>query len=187
MLKFEWIEVEHGNLSDWIMSVEDMGDWIAGGLREQATSGSGEVRATRLIRVRSGQRVKNESVVHIRYPATFEQSEDVSFSRPTELETRNVGITVEVDPVFHADGKIAEINLAPEWVRHFGETVHHRVSVDGEWRPDVTMPSFYTMKVTTQVSAPVDVPVLLAVMSPPDGEGRIDSSRKMLLFLTVSR
>lgn len=186
ILKFEWIEVDHGSLNGWLMDAEDMGDWLAGGLREKATSESGEVRATRLVRVRSGQRVKNESIEHIRYPAAFEQSDEGSFSRPTDLATRSTGITVEVDPAFHADGKVAEINLAPEWIRHFGETVHHRVSVDGTWSPDVTSPNFYAMKVTTQVSAPVDTPVLVAVMSPPDEEGRIDSSRKMLLFLTVS-
>jgi hypothetical protein len=59
--------------------------------------------------------------------------------------------------------------------------------VHGEWKPNVTMPRFYTMQPTTQLALPMNTPVLVAVMSPPDEKGWTDPSRKVLLFVKFSR
>lgn len=187
VLTFEWIEVSHVDLNRRLIESDDLSALIGGGLRQTALEGGGKIIDTRVIRFMSGQRVKNESVEEVIYPAKFIAGNEGMHSSPESHETRNVGVTVEVDPVVSAGGSLLDLNMSPERIAHFGESIHHRTLIDSKWGTDVTMPIFYTMRVTTQITAPIGIPVLVAMMSPPDENGWIDSSRKVMLFVKFSR
>jgi len=187
MLTFQWLEVAHEQLNNWLMNAGDISAWIGGGLNTKALGAGAKILDERVMRFRSGQRIKNESIKEVIYPTEYTRdAEGKNFATPTANETRNVGVTVEVDPVFGTSGGILDLNMAPEQVFHFGESVHHRFLDSGKWQPNITMPVFYVIKTTTQITLPAETPVLISVMSPPDENGVIDSSRKVLLFVKFS-
>jgi hypothetical protein len=187
MLLFTWMETSHESFNVSLMKGGDLSAWIGGGLREEVGKAGARVVEEKVVRIRTGQRSKVESIQEVRYPTTFDQPSEAAFSCPAAFETRNIGITVEVDPVLSPAGGVLDLNLAAEFSSFWGYDVLHRILVEGEWKPNVTMPAFYTMQPTTQLSLPVDVPVLVAVMSPPDEKGWTDPSRKVLLFVKFSR
>jgi hypothetical protein len=188
MLTFQWLEVGQDQLNNWLMNAGDISAWIGGGLNAKALESRAKILDERVMRFRSGQRVKNESIEEVIYPTEYtSDAEGENFATPTALETRNVGVTVEVDPVFGASGGTLDLNMAPEQVFHFGESVHHRFLDSGKWQPNITMPVFYAMKTTTQITLSAETAVLVSVMSPPDENGKVDPSRKVLLFVKFSR
>lgn len=187
MLVFTWVEASHEVVNTSLMKGGDLSAWIGGGLREEVGKAGGRVVEEKVVRIRSGQRSKVESIREMRYPMEFNEPSEDGFATPTAFELSNVGTTVEVDPVLSPAGGILDLNLATECTSFWGRDVIHRILFDGEWKPNVTMPAFYTMRPNTQLSLPVDVPVLVAVMSPPDEKGWTDPSRKVLLFVKFSR
>ncbi|MEM9479761.1 MAG: hypothetical protein AAGA58_08925 [Verrucomicrobiota bacterium] len=163
---------------------------------------NGEIRLLDMavITTRSGQRAKVESVEEMIYateydPAEIAVTEEVAGEgaeglaavtppSPTAFECRNVGVTVEVDPVLSADGSIVEVNIAPEVI------CRNEDSVFSAWETDhaemeVIMPNFYTVKFSTALSVVPGHPHLAAVMSPRNDDGQRDGSRKILAFVRV--
>lgn len=97
---------------------------------------------------------------------------------PTELttstafETRNAGITLEVEPVVSADSKIISLSLVPQHLRLEG---FHKVTIEGpgtKGRVVLEQPQFDMMKVTTSLTLRNGQRVLLGVyrVSPPSRE-----------------
>lgn len=187
MLVFTWIETSHEALNASLLKGGDLSAWIGGGLREEVGKSGGRVVEEKVVWIRSGQRSKVESIREVRYATDFDESSEGGFATPNAFETRNVGTTVEVDPVMSPAGGVLDLNVAAEFSSFWGHDVLHRILVEGEWKPDVTMAAFYTMQPTTQISIPINTPVLVAVMSPPDEKGWTDPSRKVLLFVKFSR
>lgn len=186
-LTFTWLEVGHEAFNASLMKGTDLSGWVGGGLHEELRKVGAAVIEERVTRFRSGQRHKNESIEEVMYPTEFNPSEKSPFSTPAALETRNVGTSLEFDPVLSENGATLDLNMAPQISFHVGWDVLHRVFVGGEWKPNVTMAAVYWMNPTTQLSLPMDVPVLVAVMSPHDERGWTDPARKVLLFVKVSR
>lgn len=187
MLVLTWVETSHEAFNDSLIKGGDLSAWIGGGLREVVGKAGGRVVEEKVVRIRSGQRSKVESIREVRYAMEFSEPSEDGFATPVAFETRNVGTTVEVDPVMSPAGSVLDLNLTAEFSSFWGHDVLHRILVEGEWKPNVTMAAFYTMLPTTQLSLPVDVPVLVAAMSPPDEKGWTDPSRKVLLFVKFSR
>lgn len=187
IVSFTWVEMSHEAFNASLMKGGDPSTWVGGGLIKEAEASASGTIERRVLFFRSGQRCKNETVGEHRYATEFEQSADGSFATPVAWETRNIGVIVEVDPAISPGGGVLDLNLAPEFSSFWGRDVLHRILHEGEWKPNVTMPAFYSMQPTTQLSLPLDIPVLVAVMSPPDEKGWTDPSRKVLLFATFSR
>lgn len=162
----EFIEVMGALYHDWMFENRITSDGTP--LRKQAQdwirSGEATVLDTAIVTARSGQRAKTESVSSVLYPTEpgvpeipneiFLEGEGtespIARNVPSAIETRNVGTTLEVDPVLGADNFTIDLNLAPELVRQNGVV---------DWPPEnelpiftVSMPRFYTMKVTTQLT-----------------------------------
>jgi len=190
---FEWVDIDQAVVTQWLQR-DDFGQWIGGihGARAAAEvlvdAGDAEIAYTRMIPCRSGQRAKSETNNEVIYPTEFEASKQHSLSTPMTLETRNTGITVEIDPVVGPGGTVIDMNANPEIV----ELVDHSVSKryfdkeSQEWKPDVTMPTFYTTKLTTQFTLIADQPLLVGIMMPHDGNGQPDKNKRRLLFVTVT-
>ena len=161
----EWIEVDHSFFSNWLFENPLTTD--GNPLRNQAQKWIKENKATViesvLVSGRSGQRAKVESVDEYIYPTEYDPPEipnevtlqngakaPVTAATPTAFETRNLGHTLEVDPVLGADDYTVDINLAPEIVELEGiEKWHHQQE---DIRFQVQMPTMYTQKITTIVT-----------------------------------
>lgn len=177
-------------------------------LGEMINTGEAIMLDTAVTISRSGQRSKVESVREMIYPTEFrtpewqeivdnEEGEEgepeeedevehevlvIGVPVPDAFEVRNVGTTLEVDPVLGADNVTIDLNLNPEIVFHIGETTHE--TRQGEATAEVTMPLFYTIRVTTAATLRAGEPLLLGVESPPNLEtGEVDRARKVLVFV----
>ena len=187
MLTFTWLEVSHETLNTSLMKLTDLSPWVGGGFHDEVKKSGAKVLEERSHHFKSGQRSKNESIREVIYPTSWIQPTEGDFATPGGFETRNVGTSVEVDAVLSSGGGTLDINMSPEICSHVGDDVSHRVLIEGEWKPNVTMAAFYTMQPTTMLSLPLNTPVLAAVMSPPNENGWTDPSRNVLLFVKFSR
>lgn len=193
-VRVEWIDVPADEFTSW-MNRPSLAGWIAdkAGARETVQalvkSGDADVVFTRLNPFVTGQRLKCESIREVLYATEASPTEQHAPSDRTAFEIRNVGTTVELDPVFHRSGRAVDLNLAPENVRVVGHAISQRYFdlVSKKWEPNVMMPIFYTQRLTTQVTLAVDQPTLIGATMPPDDEGQPDRSRRRLLFITVSK
>lgn len=137
------------------------------------------------VMARSGQRAKIEVIREFIYPTEYDPPEipnqfgsltattpgssggtfPVTPATPTAFETRNTGVTLEVDPVLGADEFTIDLNLAPEVVEfdgfiNYGSPIQTTTTnlLTGLAEPVVItenrieMPVFNTRKVTTQVT-----------------------------------
>lgn len=163
----EFIEVEAMEFSDWLLENPITTDATL--LRMQAQewvkSGSGKIAETMVVHARSGQRAKTEAIHEWLYATEYDppeisaqggdapNGENVTPANPTAFETRNVGYTLEVDPVLNADGTLVDLNLAPEVVIA-GENSKHGAKL-GDLESSFEMPRFMTTKMTTQVQVRV--------------------------------
>jgi len=148
---------------------------------------------------KSGQRATAESVQELVYPTEFNPAEGrgshsplvpatqsgVDIPTPTAFEMKPVGARVEVDPVVSADGKIIDLNIAPELTRHYGYIPQQKLkTADGE-QPTIESPKIYSMKTATAISLTDGGSGLAAVLHPPDEEGNADSTKRVLIFISV--
>jgi general secretion pathway protein D len=135
------------------------------------------------VTTKSGQRALIEIVREFRYPTTFTPPqvpsitggvggtgtvsiEVVTPTTPQSFETRNTGVTLEVEPVVGPDGQTIDLNLVPQVVEfegfiNYGSPIFgvNPNLVSGTTVPQVLLtqnvinqPVFSTRKVTTNVS-----------------------------------
>ncbi|PYL62822.1 MAG: hypothetical protein DMF24_02685 [Verrucomicrobia bacterium] len=137
------------------------------------------------VTTKSGQRAIIEVVRELRYPRTYTQPQVPSIgtttttgsqvvpvvvtpTTPQDWETRNTGVTLEVEPVVGGDSSTIDLNLVPQVVEfegfiNYGSPINAvgvntvggaiSVSVPIELTPNViNQPVFSTRKVTTSVS-----------------------------------
>ena len=142
------------------------------------------------VTTKSGQRAIIEVIRELRYPRTYTQPQVPSISSttgttviggagtvpvvvtpttPQDWETRNTGVTLEVEPVVGGDATTIDLNLIPQVVEfegfiNYGSPINASVSillagsaistsVPVELTPNViNQPVFSTRKVTTSVS-----------------------------------
>lgn len=177
-------------------------------LKEMIEEGDAEIIDTAVVMARSGQRAKVESVREVTYPTEYipagfvetdktdkqegsSQSEEAEkdedqkslLPTPSNFKVRNVGTTLEVDPVLGADERTIDLSLSPEIVYLAGHE-EYGVYVEGDSEVVAVMPNFYTMKVTTQVSMIKGEYCFAGVQSPLETEdGVTDRERKVMVFL----
>jgi general secretion pathway protein D len=98
-------------------------------------------------------------------PGTFVSQGVVTPSTPTAFETRNLGVTLEVEPIIGPDGYTIDLNLSPEVVE-FDGFINYGSSINGPifniltqqiesavlTQNIINQPIFSTRKVTTSVS-----------------------------------
>ncbi|MCP5537022.1 MAG: hypothetical protein H7A51_12445 [Akkermansiaceae bacterium] len=156
---------------------------------------------TQMLIARSGEKATAESVREFIYPTEYEPAElphtvkiengaedkitkkDLATGpTPTAFETRNLGSTLEVEPVIDTDNKVLDVRISPELVYHVENLVWSEWK-DHHGEANIMMPVFYTLRVTTAASVVTGKPCLLAALSPRDDKGVTDTSRKILVFL----
>ncbi|MDA7920231.1 hypothetical protein N9B73_00625 [Verrucomicrobiales bacterium] len=161
----EFIEVEHLNFSDWLLDNRLNGDATAlrKTVQEWLHDKRGTILETSVVTARSGQRAKTESGDEYIYgtetsppsmPSTLTLGEKAKLPEsgpyPAAFETRNLGITLEVDPVLGADATTIDLNLAPEIIKLNGHS--ELFSAESPDTLKISMPIFHRMKISTQVT-----------------------------------
>ncbi len=161
----EMIEVEHLDFSDWLLShrFDHNATEFRRTVQEWVREGRGTILETTSVMARSGQRAKTESIDEYIYPTAYNPPrtpDEVTLSDQskapvtgvtgTTFETRNLGRTLEVDPVLGADEFTIDLNLAPEFVELAGINEWPSPKVEEMFK--TTMPTFHTQKITTQVT-----------------------------------
>jgi hypothetical protein len=104
--------------------------------------------------------------------------------QPSAFETRNVGVTVEVEPVVGPDLMTVDLNLAVQSVKLFGNLKAAGIAAH---YPET--PVFEFSKITTSISTSLEQPVWVSTLNPPGADGvndRTDSGRTYLLFVRTS-
>ncbi len=103
------------------------------------------------ISVESGRRVKYEKFKEFPYPTDFDYDESAKRIIETTIETRNVGSTMEIDPII-SDGGDADVNLAiehhfapPRW-RDYGGDPSKLLEEKGT---GPNQPEFFDIKLTS--------------------------------------
>ncbi len=148
------------------------------------------------VTTKSGMRAVAETVKEIRYPSGYTQEEAynnlarnmaaVASSHmildptpPTPMETRNMGVTFEVEPTVSDDGKYIDILLAPEHVELIGflDAKHPGKAggfVKGEIGVPTSRPLVYTAKDVTSVTLRDGRHVLLGIHKTAAPDNRVE-------------
>jgi hypothetical protein len=143
---------------------------------------------------KSGQRAVAEDIQEVRYASQFDPRQPAAAAAtdaekpapgtaplarggapvPTTFETRNIGATLEVEPVLAPDGKTIDLNLVPQHVRllEFAPVASGRDANGHDWK--IEQPRFYTAKTTTSVSLLAGQRMLLAEFRGPEGSEQIE-------------
>ena len=144
---------------------------------------------------KSGQRSVVEQINEVRYAVEFDPPRieleskqngnapvepaatvDVSAfaAVPTSFETRNCGLTFEVEPVIGPDGETLQMNLVPQHVRLVG---FKKITIEkqpGGTRTILEQPEFHTLKVTTSLTMKSGDVRLLGLFKAPQSADRME-------------
>ena len=169
-------------------------------LREMLASGKARLERLVVLRTKSGQRAVAESIDELRYASEFRppQKPDQPAAAdkgdkpapktppaapaaetaivPVTFETRNVGDTLELEPVLGPDGVTIDLNLVPQSVRYVGD------HADGGPHP-VKTPLFETSKITTSVTVRDGEPYFLGTLNPPFANGLAREQKEQRVWL----
>lgn len=206
-IQVEWIELSHEDYTA-LMDEPDSAHPARtrsgndGPIREKLAAmikaEKARIIETAAVIARSGQRAKVESIYEYIYPAEYDaplgarptndsppQPPESALQppNPAAFETRNVGTTVEVDPVIGADGMTIDLNLNPELVYLVDQAVwgKHKTKIN---KVAIKTPVFYTMRVTTSITTMAGEYSFIGVQSPPNTEsGKPDTDRKVMVFV----
>lgn len=158
------------------------------------------VLETQLVTGRDGDKSRTDSIGERIYPTEYEppelpgsfgpgplpargQDSSPSVATPTAFDTRNCGSTLEIEPRIHGDGKGVILRFVPELVWHTGNTIWMEIKDGLGNGSKIQMPDFYSLRLSTQTICPDHQYVLAAALSPKNGKGETDMSRKVMVFV----
>ena len=202
--EFTAVMEEYGSSESNVLNSSNNGP-LRAKLSQMIEEEKAEIIDTAVVMARSGQRAKVESIREFIYPTEYipaglnkkekkkteskSEEDDEANDKPAQLpiatafETRNVGTTLEVDPVLGADERTSDLSLSPELVYHVGEEEYGSFK-EKESEVNVKTPLFYTMKLTTQVTLIAGEYLFAGVQSPFGIESmKADRERKVMIFI----
>ena len=149
-------------------------------IQKMIVQGEASLIAWPEVTTKRGQRAVTEDIVEVRYPTGLDPANkpapeapqssepqngkpvDQGLTAPSAFETRNLGATLEVEPVLSPDAQSIDVNLVPQHVgllgfrNPFGGKDAHGND------PGSAQPQFYTAKTTTNLTVQNGQRVLLA-------------------------
>lgn len=101
---------------------------------------------------------------------------------PSAFETRNVGVTLEIEPTLDMTGKIVELRLVPDHNALVGR------STSGQGLSTVEMPVFESQRLNTAAALHINQPYLLGTINrPPSSKVDPDSANRVwFAFVTAT-
>ena len=136
-----------------------------------------------VLKTNPGQRAVVEEVNEMQYATEFgvysSGTNAAPEVQPTCFETRNVGLTFEVEPGVDPSGKVVDINMVPDLVSYAGDLQIPGVGAEPQ-------PVFETRKVTTEIATLIGEQTFIGTFNHPgdDGvNGRKDTGRVWFGFV----
>ncbi|MDQ3624759.1 MAG: hypothetical protein M3463_20135 [Verrucomicrobiota bacterium] len=182
-LEYSFYSLDRARAREVLAALPDMeGPWV----RLQSFLKQNEARFEHVVtlRTRSGVRAVTESIREERYPTEFFSPDRIGEGTPgvpSAHETRNAGVTVELEPT-----------MSPNWalcyLRHVAQSVTYRglLKVEGSAWPHPDQPLFETRKITSSMNLIVGKTALAGTFNPPGANGvngRQDDGRTWLAFV----
>lgn len=199
-VQVEYIEVGLETLSELMFLRDPKGD--ATGLRKEVQAlienEKAKVMETMICLARPGQKATTESLHEFIYPTEYEPAQlpsEVTVEKgvappalmtppmPTAFDMEPLGSTFEIEPNIYHDGRIIEIRMSPQIVKHMGNTKWSTLKDQLGNENHIQMPDFYTMRVTTGVTMSDGTYVFLAALTAEGEDGSPDYSRKVMVFV----
>jgi hypothetical protein len=200
-VSMQLIEVPLPTLTELMSNPEQAGHQLHAKAFALTKSGKAKLVETCSVMCRSGQRAILESVLELIYPtevrpptlptptrATGQASPPSSNDymprppTPTAFETRNTGVTLEVEPALSADGKIIDLRFAPEIVTPRGLATW--CDFRDQWGDaSVRMPLFEAWKTSTGITVIDGRFDLVSVITPQPADPVPGQLRRILVFV----
>jgi len=155
--------------------------------------GTAKLIAWPMLTTKSGSRATSEDIQEYRYPTEFEPSgvgiyleeKDGKYAKtpgeitglelpaiPKAFETRNIGVTLEVEPTISADGKMIDMSLAPQHVRL--KAMNKVTLENGKSKVVIEQPEFVTFKVSTTLTVRSGEWKLLGIYTPSEPKEHLE-------------
>jgi hypothetical protein len=129
------------------------------GIETLSKTGKAKLVGLMAVSAKPGQRAIIEAVDEVRYGTQFgPAARPEGIPLPVKWETRNVGDTLELEPLLGEDGETIDITLVPQTVRFGGFEDVRAEAVSGP----IAQPKFHTEKVNTSVARKSGVATFLS-------------------------
>jgi len=199
----EYIETSHEILTALMTSEHaDSGPALHARMRELTREGKAKVMETSIVTCRAGQKATAESILEYIYPTEYdvdryrwmteEQREALMESDAARIhfrppyfqafETRNLGVTLETEPVIGSNGSIVDLRFAPEIVGLLRLLTY--IEHEDQWgKASWKMPVMQSLRSNTSMILMDRKFSLIGVLTPNKIDGGTDTTRKILLFV----
>lgn len=168
-IEVQMVAVPQAKALELLPNLRDAGstEYAFSEIQKMIARGEAKLIAWPEVTTRSGQRAVTEDIEEVRYATQFDKKQPPSprpkrksakqkdaravgqsAEVPSAFETRNIGVTLEVEPSVSEDGKAVNLKIIPQHVRLLGFKTEQ--------------PQFYTTKTTTSLTVASGQRVLLA-------------------------
>ena len=197
-VSLQFIEVSHPMLTELL--AETGGNALHAKAVSLTKEGKAKILDSCVVTGRSGQKLTLESIREEIYPTEYGPVElpcsignspgivlpdpptNPMYRSPTAFETRNTGVTFEVEATIEEDGETIGLNLTPQWVTpvRLETWDEHR----DQWGDSsVRMPIYETLRVNAGVTVIPGMFELVSVITPKPVAPVPGVSRKVLVFV----
>jgi hypothetical protein len=200
-VQLEYIELSHEALTSLMFLAEPKTSDAASlrkRLQEMVENNEARILETLIAVGESDGKLTSESVSEFIYPTEYEPpsmpcggdpKDPSSFGNsitpmmPTAFDTRNIGSSLEAEPIASVDGNTVKIRLATELTWHTGNTTWLEDKDTIGNNHQAQMPNFYSLRLKTSVTCVKSQYTLVAVQSPKDDKGEVDMTRKVVMLV----
>jgi Flp pilus assembly secretin CpaC len=206
-IQVEWIELPHLKMSELLNEesqrkgpgglLSTNGEPLRKKLEALIVKGEARVIETSIVSARSGQKATIESISEHIYPTEYEpggmvmvpagkdeKAKEISkLPLATAFETKNLGVTIEIEPTIGEDAQLIDLRILPELVYLIGSSKYgsHK---EGESEVTVEMPTFYKLAINTSVTLLNGQQLFLAAQTPVNLEtGKPHPDLRAMVFV----
>ncbi|WP_143157550.1 hypothetical protein [Rubritalea squalenifaciens] len=200
-LQFEYIELSQEKLTELTYGAKTSSNdnELRDKLQVMLDAGEATMLETQMLVGLSGARLITQSIKEMIFPTEYDPAWMLNLTDPKKMledtdepqalgpeplsfETRNLGITLEAEPVLAENKRYLDLRIGPQIVWHV-ENVVWASWKDKFSEVDVQMPVFYTMRVNTGLIVPVGQYHHACTLTPRDEKGFPDPSRKVMILV----
>lgn len=209
-IQAEFIEVSHDKLIELLLDEEPPSadaTPLRKRLQEMVRGGEAKLLETMLVNCRSGEKTTVESIQEFTYPTEYEPWELpnevdapdkpqglspsdrqglaalVAPATPRSFQTRNLGSTLQVEPIIGSNDKLVDLDFTPDMVWHTGDTIWGERKDPAGNVCRIALPDMFSMRLSTKLTCIHGQFNLAGVLSPKDAKGETDTSRKVMVFV----
>ena len=202
-VEVEWVELPHERFRELIADGgAKRGAELRAKVEDLIRQDAAKSLELQVVTGASGEKLSSRSCQEFIYPTEYEQNfvcgqssltleqpePQDEFERiftPTSFETRDIGSLLDAEVVFGEASKLIGMRLEPRLTWHTGNAVwlEHKDSTGNVSK--IRMPEIYNLGFETTLRLRPGSCVLAAALSPKDGEGMADMSRKVMVFVTA--